>query len=563
MRTYDIINAGGKNRFMANGRIVSNSGKIIQIQNLPQNHMPDLAQAREIVRSGDYETMSMLYANIPDTLSQLIRTAFIPRKGYKFIVADFSAIEARVIAWLAGEKWRDEVFKNGGDIYCASASQMFGVPVEKHGVNSHLRQKGKIAELALGYGGSVGALKSMGALEMGIPEEELKLLVDAWREANPNIVNLWYEVDRAVIKTVQERVTTTVKCLKFTYKSGMLFITLPSGRELVYVKPRIGENRFGSESVTYEGIGSTKKWERIESYGSKFVENCLAKGTLVLTDCGLVPIEQVTSQMKIWDGIEWVKHDGLIFQGIKKTINVDGVRMTPEHKILTEKGWIEGGKAKGFNWKKVSLPDCYRTCGKYQTRQDSMVMPLCLRKNDYCTGKAFDCKKVSSKIVRLHETYITERGKQNTWNEPSSCMGSLAFNETEMYRPESSCISQLRRQRNNCLRKVDGELRKLLGRYGNHLEKRNGSRQDRQQQGILSGELSLDNKKEKLPQQTKQSHCGYSVWKNDSSGIIGKVWNRSYNSLISNRTQVGDRIFVDNSEHQELWSEAQIYSLER
>ena len=543
--------ARGMFRFYGANRSGRESSRIIQIQNLPQNHMPDLAQAREIVRSGDYETMSMLYANIPDTLSQLIRTAFIPRKGYKFIVADFSAIEARVIAWLAGEKWVSEAFANNKDIYCETATRMFHVPVEKHGVNSELRQKGKQCTLSCSYGGSVGALKAMGALEMGIPEEELKPLVDAWREANPNIVNLWYEVDRAVIKTVQERVTTTVKCLKFTYKSGMLFITLPSGRELVYVKPRIGENRFGSESVTYEGIGSAKKWERIESYGAKFVENCLAKGTLVLTDCGLVPIEQVTSQMKIWDGIEWVKHDGLIFQGIKKTINVDGVRMTPEHKILTEKGWIEGGKAKGSNWKKVSLPDCYRTCGKYQTRQGSMVMPLCLRKNDYCTGKAFDCKKVSSKIVRLHETYITERGKQNTWNEPSSCVGSLAFNETEMYRPESSCISQLRRQRNNCLRKVDGELRKLLGRYGNYLEKRNGSRQDRQQQGVLSGELSLDNKKEKLPQQAKQSYCGYSVWKNDSSGIIGEVRNRSYNSLISNRTQVGDGISVDHSELEE------------
>lgn len=267
--------ARGMFKFYGANRTGRISGKIIQLQNLPQNRMSDLEQARNIVKYGDYVTMSILYDNIPDTLSQLIRTAFIPRKGYKFIVADFSAIEARVIAWLAGEKWRDEVFKNGGDIYCASATQMFGVPVEKHGINGHLRQKGKIAELALGYGGSVGALKSMGALEMCMSEDELKPLVDAWREANPNIVNLWYEVDRAVIKTIKERITTTVKCLKISYKSGMLFITLPSGRELVYVKPRIGENRFGSESITYEGIGSTKKWERIESYGAKLVENCI------------------------------------------------------------------------------------------------------------------------------------------------------------------------------------------------------------------------------------------------------------------------------------------------
>ncbi len=265
--------ARGMFQFYGANRTGRMSGKLIQLQNLPQNHISDLESARDVVRGGDYELMYMLYDNIPDTLSQLIRTAFIPKNGYKFIVADFSAIEARVIAWLAREKWRDEVFRNGGDIYCASASQMFGVPVEKNGINGHLRQKGKIAELALGYGGSMGALKAMGALEMGIPEEELKPLVDAWREANPNIVSLWYEVDRAVIKTVIERVTTTVKCLKFTHKSNMLFITLPSGRSLAYAKPRIGENQFGGESVTYEGVGTAKKWERLESYGAKFVEN--------------------------------------------------------------------------------------------------------------------------------------------------------------------------------------------------------------------------------------------------------------------------------------------------
>lgn len=265
--------ARGMFQFYGANRTGRMSGKLIQLQNLPQNHISDLESARDVVKCGDYELMYMLYDNIPDTLSQLIRTAFIPRKGYKFIVADFSAIEARVIAWLAGEKWRADVFKNGGDIYCASASQMFEVPVEKNGVNGHLRQKGKIAELALGYGGYVGALKAMGALEMGIPEEELKPLVDAWREANPNIVSLWYEVDRAVIKTVRERVTTTVKCLRFTHKSNMLFITLPSGRSLAYAKPKIGENQFGGESVTYKGVGTTKKWERLESYGAKFVEN--------------------------------------------------------------------------------------------------------------------------------------------------------------------------------------------------------------------------------------------------------------------------------------------------
>lgn len=249
------------------------AGRLIQLQNLPQNHMNDLADARELVRTGDYDSLELLYDDIPDTLSQLIRAAFIARPGYKFVVSDYSAIEARVLAYLAGETWRSKVFAEGKDIYCASASQMFGVPVEKHGINSHLRQKGKIAELALGYGGSVGALISMGALDMGLTEDELQPLVDSWRASNPNITAFWWNVDNAVKTTIKMNIPTEVNGIKFLFRSGILFIKLPSGRTLSYVKPRIGENRFGGESVTYEGISSTKKWERIESYGPKFVEN--------------------------------------------------------------------------------------------------------------------------------------------------------------------------------------------------------------------------------------------------------------------------------------------------
>lgn len=249
------------------------AGRIIQLQNLPQNHMTDLEDARDIVKSGDYELMNMLYDDVPDALSQLIRTAFIPKQGYKFCVSDFSAIEARVIAFLAKENWRMKVFKENGDIYCASASAMFHVPVEKHGVNGHLRQKGKIAELALGYGGSVGALTAMGALEMGLSEDELQPLVDSWRASNPNIVQFWWDVDRCVKTAIKQRTATETHGIRFVYQSGMLFIVLPSSRRLCYVKPKIGENKFGGESVTYEGVGTNKKWERIESYGPKFVEN--------------------------------------------------------------------------------------------------------------------------------------------------------------------------------------------------------------------------------------------------------------------------------------------------
>ena len=265
--------AHGMFQFYGANRTGRFSGRIIQLQNLPQNHIPDLAQARELVKAGDFDALAMLYEDIPDTLSQLIRTAFVPQDGRKFIVADFSAIEARVIAWIAGEQWRLKVFEGGGDIYCASASQMFHVPVEKHGVNGHLRQKGKIAELALGYGGSVGALKSMGALEMGLAEEELQPLVSAWRDSNPNITEFWWAVDRAVKECIKKRAPTETHGIRFSYESGMLFIKLFSGRRLAYVKPGIGENQFGGESVTYMGVGGTKKWERLESYGPKFVEN--------------------------------------------------------------------------------------------------------------------------------------------------------------------------------------------------------------------------------------------------------------------------------------------------
>ena len=272
------------------------AGRNIQLQNLPQNRMPDLEQARSLVRAGDYDSVRLLYDSTPDVLSQLIRTALIPNPGRTFFVADFSAIEARVIAWLAGEQWRQQVFAEGKDIYCASASQMFGVPVEKHGVNGHLRQKGKIAELALGYGGSVGALKAMGAIEMGLKEDELKPLVDAWRTANPMIVKLWREVDRAVTRAVSDKTATETHSIRFTCQSGMLFITLPSGRRLAYVRPRIGENQFGGSAITYMGTNAAKQWARLESYGPKFVENIvqaisrdiLCYAMQALRDCAIV-----------------------------------------------------------------------------------------------------------------------------------------------------------------------------------------------------------------------------------------------------------------------------------
>lgn len=249
------------------------AGRLIQLQNLPQNHLPDLDAARALVKSGDYEAVKMIYEDVPDTLSQLIRTAFIPKDGCRFYVADFSAIEARVIAWYAGEKWKSDAFANGEDIYCSTASRMFHKPVVKHGVNGELRAKGKIAELACGYGGSTGALKAMGALEMGLSEDELPDIVSSWRDANQQIVKFWWDVDKAVMAAVKNHKTTRLGRLAFFWQAGMLFITLPSGRSLAYVKPKVGMNRCGGECITYEGVSDTKKWERLESYGPKFVEN--------------------------------------------------------------------------------------------------------------------------------------------------------------------------------------------------------------------------------------------------------------------------------------------------
>ena len=279
------------------------AGRLLQPQNLPRNDMPDLKEARDLVCSGNISALKLLYDSVPELLSQLIRTAFIPKNGCKFIVADFSAIEARVIAWLAKERWRNEVFATGGDIYCASASKMFKVPVVKNGVNGHLRQKGKISELALGYGGSIGALKAMGALEMGLTEEERQPLVTTWRAANLNIVRFWWDVDRAAMRAVRERTPTEIQGIRFYYQSGMLFITLPSRRRLVYVKPRIGTNRFGSDCVTYEGTGVARRWERVESYGPKFVENVVQAISRDLLSHAMKNLKHLPIVMHIHDEI--------------------------------------------------------------------------------------------------------------------------------------------------------------------------------------------------------------------------------------------------------------------
>ena len=800
--------ARGMFRFYGASRTGRWSGKSIQLQNLPQNHISDLAEARALVKAGSFEAVSMLYDDVPDTLSQLIRTAFVPRKGYKFVVADFSAIEARVLAYLAKEQWVLDTFAAGKDIYCATASKMFHCNVEKNGENGELRQKGKQATLSCiaegslvltniglvpiervttdmllwdgeswvhhdgviykgerevityegltatpdhlvwvegaqrpihlgiaaacgahllqtgdgrralwlgrdnqcgetmeetmesllcfdtlyqmwecsvaviqqsdqryikrlstvlaatsdthvagkktgcrkikvrkskctrvfklrragdkiyvcicnscrevfdgsifpagqisgyrqdrhewplcswesafcnesgklcksekkcivqiraevlallskcssqkvikgfksggnykgsrkgcigkteavesnqckarlydirnagrhhrftvsgklvhncGYGGSVGALIAMGALESGMEESELQPLVDAWRKANPHIVNFWWSVDGAAKEAVIGRTTTSTHGIRFIYKSGMLFIELPSGRRLAYVKPKMGENRFGGESITYEGTnGTTKKWERLETFGGKLVENCLAEGTLVLTDRGYIPIQMIKQSDLIWDGIEWVTHDGIAYQGIKTTVTVGSLHMTNNHKILTEKGWIECGKAEGFNWAEVRLPDRFRTGGEQQKWENTLEMQVRMWKRGCLCGER---SKERNSLLWLQEKAIYRREEENSWNVKAPSLGCMAFNEAALHRFESSCLQKLWRAWHNCLSKMAGKFREFLGGYGTYLDQRIGFGQNRQRERIFTRELSMDNKENKLQQQ--------------------------------------------------------------
>ena len=537
--------ARGMFRFYGASRTGRWSGKSIQLQNLPQNHISDLAEARALVKAGSFEAVSMLYDDVPDTLSQLIRTAFVPRKGYKFVVADFSAIEARVLAYLAKEQWVLDTFAAGKDIYCATASKMFHCNVEKNGENGELRQKGKQATLSCGYGGSVGALIAMGALESGMEESELQPLVDAWRKANPHIVNFWWSVDGAAKEAVIGRTTTSTHGIRFIYKSGMLFIELPSGRRLAYVKPKMGENRFGGESITYEGTnGTTKKWERLETFGGKLVENCLAEGTLVLTDRGYIPIQMIKQSDLIWDGIEWVTHDGIAYQGIKTTVAVGSLHMTNNHKILTEKGWIECGKAEGFNWAEVRLPDRFRTGGEQQKWENTLEMQVCMWERGCLCGER---SKERNSLLWLQEKAIYRREEENSWNVKAPSLGCMAFNEAALHRFESSCLQKLWWAWHNCLSKMAGKFREFLGGYGTYLDQRIGFGQNRQRERIFTRELSMDNKENKLQQQKNFKDFENKVLGDSPFCSCGNDGTEANYFAVPAKPRVADRITVSET----------------
>lgn len=351
-------------RFYGANRTGRFAGALVQFQNLSKNYDANLDGMRELVKGGHYTALKVLYDGVADPLSQLVRTAIIPEEGHKILVADFSAIEARVTAWFAGEEWKLQAFRDGQDIYCATASQMFHVPVVKHGINGELRQKGKVAELACGYGGGVNALKAFGADKMGMTDEEMQDVVDKWRDSNANVAAWWKTMENAAVRAVARRVETVDKIGKiaFSFEKGVLFMKLPSGRRLAYWGAAYGESRFqpGRKTLSYMGVNQqTKKWSRVETWGGKLVENCWAAGTLVCTNHGWIPIEKVARDDLVWDGFDWVKHDGAVCRGSQRTMSVDGERCTPDHKIRTTRGWQYAKDCDGLDRLPVQLPATY------------------------------------------------------------------------------------------------------------------------------------------------------------------------------------------------------------
>lgn len=637
------------------------AGRLLQLQNLPQNHIENIELVRELARRGDLDALSVMFDSVPDILSQLIRTAFVAREGSRFIVADFSAIEARVIAWLAGEEWRMKAFAEGKDIYCASASAMFGVPVVKHGINGELRQKGKVAELACiaegqpvltnhgekpietvttddlvwdgeqwvahegviykgirtvytyqgltatldhqvflndsskpvmlqeavayrkdlkdatqekkeidkrkecsvatakvydimnagphhrytvsdklvhncGYGGSVGALKAFGADKMGLTEPEMQSIVDNWRASSPRIVQLWWDVDRAIRQTLEDGTTHRTHGLMFSLQKGILFIRLPSGRSLAYVKPRLIDGK-----ITYEGVSSNKGWDRLESYGPKFVENCLAEGTQVLTDRGWIEIQNVTTKDALWDGEQWVSHEGLINKGIQEVIEIDGVLMTPDHRVLTQEGWKNASSCEGLKRHEVKLPNSDRV--RRVEREEIPVegkMRLWERVHHDC--RAFFRKK--AEILRLHERKANKHCKRNSQALQAPFIPCMAFNEGTLHGSYSSSLDQLWWQGSQSLRQMAGIIREFLRGYVTNLPGRANAGQNRCEWGLHPRELQMGGLQNPGQEQTSKYTDRYTLGKNYSEGSSREIGNRKYNPALQTASWLDRRYSV-------------------
>ena len=525
------------------------AGRHIQFQNMSKNEAPDIDLARDLVRAGDYDGVEMLFGSVPKMLSELVRTAVIPEDGHHLLVSDFSAIEARVIAWLAGEQWRIKVFEEGGDIYCQSASQMFKVPVEKHGVNGHLRQKGKIAELACGYGGGVNALKAFGADKMGLTNEEMVQIVDQWRAASPRITELWKSMERAAIRCIVHRSSTqcSVSGIRFQYEKGVLWMRLPSGRRLAYFKAEYGPSQWNPAKMTisYMGVNQqTKKWSRVETWGGKLVENCWAAGTPVLTDTGWVPIESVTPNMRIWDGEDWVQSKGRIerFSG-GNLFEVDGLYVTGDHKILTSEGWRHAKECNGLDRVPVQLPDDYRSerpGGPTWEKAVGGEMYLRKRTNHGYSGPTEKRKIRQRDFMWLHEERVHRKCKSDPRNVEASCVRGLAQHDSAVHGFKSQGVEELRRSRHHGLREMAAQLREFLGGYGAYLRTRFGFGPERQRFGLFSGKLSVGLKNREFQKQTAFKNGNSGWYGNAVNGNLGTDRDRLHDSSV----QTGLRLSV-------------------
>lgn len=544
------------------------AGRIVQVHNLPQNHIDDLDWVRRKIAEQDFEAVEMVYGELAFLFSQLIRTAFIPSEGNTFIVSDFSAIEARVLAWLAGEKWRMDVFKNGGDIYCTSASRMFGVPVEKHGVNSHLRQKGKIAELALGYQGGVGAMKQMDS-SGAIPEEELPGIVARWREASPNIVRLWYSMERAAKMAIldsrpksrpvylkkfdpkrareNERIMGAdpgeysdwfidhEACVAFYMDGDALKMKLPSGRCLSYWNARVVRKEDGRDHIVYEGVNqTTKQWTEIETYGGKLVENCLAGDTKVLTNNGIKCITDVLDTDLLWDGIEWVTHEGLIPKGKQTTINIDGIRMTAEHRILTKGGWRSASQIKRHHRYKMRIPDS-GFLRWIRWPKVPVEYPLRVRKKH--SHARVRISKNEAEILRMQAGPTHRRKAYKTRIVRSPHLERMAFNDAEMYKPESPGMEKLWRTR-HCSMPRMAHVRKLLQRHGSRVQARLVAGQDRRGRSLLQRELQMGYPERAGQKQKEHSLYRHTHRKNASYRSFRKIRYQKHNAAIPDRARM-------------------------
>ena len=527
------------------------AGRLVQLQNLPQNHMEDLATARALVSAGQYETVKALYESVSGTLSELIRTALIPEPGCRFIVCDYSAIEARVIAWLADEQWRLDVFRSGGDIYCASASQMFKVPVVKHGENGHLRQKGKIAELALGYGGGVNALKAFGADKMGMSDEDMVETVDLWRSASPRICALWKSLERAMIKCIVRKCSTvsTIGHIRFDWEQGIVWMRLPSGRRIAYYGAQYGESRWkNGNAISYMGQDQrTKKWARLETWGGKLVENCWAEGTLVLTDRGWVPIESITPADLIWDGIEWVETDGAIRREHREQLfELDGLLVTGDHRILTTEGWRNVKTCDGLDRLPVQLPENnWPRQEQGRPRQNTLGGEMRMRET-VGSGYPGHTKKRKTRpplLLRMQETraHVTSTYHARNVSAPRLCR--LALFSSALYKPKRSGLAQLWGSGYYRLRQMAAQLRELLGGHGRFIQTTRGLgvRPHRQRHGVFTGQLSLGVSIGQRPKQTRRPQGAIQRALYPAERTVGNNGYRVHHTVVSFRPRLSVR----------------------